>query len=172
MSIQYDEYLKNHDANVRKAYHWIKRSAPEILKELPNVDYSFHIDFHDDTKTIPDEYDAYDAYLFGKKTKFTEQNYRIARLGHIHRNPHHWQHWMLIDEELGVILTEMPYEYIVEMVCNWWSYSWDKDDLWTIFDYYNKYKSKIKLHKKSRDNLEEILKALEKNLIRVKGPRK
>lgn len=169
MSIEYDEYLKKHESNVRKAYHWIKKSAPDILKG--DIDYSWHIDFHDDTKTIPDEYNAYDEYLFGKKTKYTEQNYRLARLGHIHRNPHHWQHWVLLTDDMGVIITEMPYEYIVEMVCNWWSYSWANDDLFSIFDYYEKHKSKIKLHKKSRDNLEEILKILEEQIIRVKGPR-
>ena len=171
MSIEYDEYLKRHYSNVRKSYNWIKRSAPDILKG--DFDYSWFIDFHDDTKTIPDEYNAYDEYLFGnKKDKNVENRYRIAKLNHIHSNPHHWQYWILIDEDLGVICTEMPYPYIVEMVCNWWSRSWEEDDLWSIFDYYEKYKNKIKLHKKSRKDLENILDILYKNLERVKGTRK
>lgn len=169
MCVEYDEYLKKHDAYVRKAYHWIKKSAPSILKG--DVDYMWHINFHDDTKTIPDEYNAYSEYMFGKKTKYTEQNYRLARLAHIHRNPHHWQHWLLVTDDMGLIVTEMPYEYIVEMVCSWWAHSWAIDDLFSIFDYYNDHKTKIKLHKKSRDNLEFILKTLEEKIIKVRGPR-
>lgn len=171
MSERYEEYLKEHNKNVRKAYFWIKKSAPEILKKIEGVDYSFHIDFHDDTKTIPDEYAAYDEYLFGKHNKYTVQNYRLAKLGHIHRNPHHWQHWLLFDDSVGLICTEMPYEYIVEMVCNWWSYSWKNDDLFSIFDYYEKHKTKIKLHKVSRDNLEWILDQLKAKIIIVRGNR-
>lgn len=171
MSEQYDAYLKKDNGNFRKAYHWIKKSAPEILKEIKGVDYSFLVDFHDDTKTIPDEYDAYDNYLFGRKTKFSEQNKRIAKLAHIHRNPHHWQHWVLLDETLGPTTMEMPYEYIVEMICDWWKHSWEKGDLFEIFDWYNANKNKIKLHKKSRDNVEEILSILETKIIKVRGPR-
>lgn len=171
MSKEYDEYLEMRSKNIKKAYNWIKRSASEILKDKNKIDYSWHIDFHDDTKTIPDEYAAYDAYFFGKQTLKVKQNYRIARLAHIHRNPHHWQHWVLLTDDLGVQILEMPYECIVDMVCGWWSYSWMKDDLFSIFDYYEEHKSKIKLHKTSRDNLEWILKTLEEKIIKVRGPR-
>ena len=34
MSVEYDMRLKQHIANVRKAYFWIKRSLPEILLEM------------------------------------------------------------------------------------------------------------------------------------------
>ena len=71
MSEQYDERLAKHRANVRKGYNWIKRSLPELIpKDLAST-ISFNIDFHDDTKTIPDEYEPCDQYYFGKRTKMS-----------------------------------------------------------------------------------------------------
>ena len=41
-----------------------------------------------------------------------------AWLLHIHRNPHHWQYWVLINDnpEEGENLIEMPYNYIIGLV--------------------------------------------------------
>ena len=172
MSEQYDERLAKHRANVKKGYNWIKRSLPELIpKELAST-ISFNIDFHDDTKTIPDEYEPLDQYYFGKKTRMSESNKRMAKLAHFHRNPHHWQHWVLITDGEGVVTMDMPYECIFEMVCDWWSHSWEQDDLWEIFDYYEKNKKTIKISKRTRNVVEDILEKLETKLTKVRGPRK
>lgn len=69
MSKEYDEYIKEHCANVRKGFYWIKRSLPEVLIDIPGVDYELNILLHDDTKYNNDEYDAYDEYFYGKNQK-------------------------------------------------------------------------------------------------------
>ena len=173
MSAEYDRYLEEHQANVRKAFYWIKKSAPELLKPIPGVDYELNILLHDDTKTIPQEYEAYDNYKFkGDKSKEAERAYLYAKLQHRNSNEHHWEHWVLHDVDLGCIKLDMPYQHMIEMVCDWWSFSWKSGDLFAIFDWYEAHKKTIRISKKSVKELEEILDILKKHLIRVKGPRK
>lgn len=171
MSVEYDKYLDDHLANVKKGFYWIRKSLPELLIEKPGVDYELMILLHDDTKTIPSQYDAYDKYLYGSHSDTTEQEYRYAKLEHYNTNQHHWQYWILRDET-GNIILDMPYEYIIEMICDWWSFSWQKGDLFQIFDWYEEHKKKIKLSKRTRDTVEDILDKLEAKIIKVRGPRK
>ena len=51
----------------------------------------------------------------------------------------------------------MPYKYIIEMICDWWAFSWNKGNLYEIFDWYNERKDYIKLHERSRKTVEKIL---------------
>lgn len=90
---------------------------------------------------------------------------------HIHRNPHHWQYLVLIDDDAkeGTICIEMPYEYIIEMICDLWSFSWIKGDLFEIFTLYENNKSHIKLHNNTRRIVEEILERMHKILMEVEN---
>jgi hypothetical protein len=87
------------------------------------------------------------------------QDINKAWLLHIHRNPHHWQYWVLINDnpEEGENLIEMPYNYIIEMVCDWWAFSWAKGDLTEVFKWLDEHKDYIKLHPNSRKTVESIL---------------
>ena len=138
MSAQYDLYLQRHKENVRKGYEWLSTNLPQLFEDKP--DSSWQINFeHDHSKTNPDEYDAYDAYFYGNnRSHAVVEAFNRAWLLHIHRNPHHWQHWVLIndEEDEGKVLVEMPYNYIIEMICDWWSFSWQKGDLSEIFSWY------------------------------------
>ena len=65
MSIQYDDYLVQHTANVRKGFDWIKENLPDLVKG--DTDYGRQIRMeHDLSKSDPGEYGAYDAYFYGK----------------------------------------------------------------------------------------------------------
>lgn len=82
---------------------------------------------HDWSKFLPDELVPYANYFYGgdnRKDRFytpadgsTEFNY--AWLKHQHRNPHHWQYWLLQEDDGNKFPMEMPYKYAVEMVCDW-----------------------------------------------------
>ena len=86
-------------------------------------------------------------------------DFRYAWLRHIHLNPHHWQHWVLIndDPDEGEIIMDMPYNYIIEMVCDWWAFSWKSENLTEIFKWYDAHKDYIKLSDKTRGVVEDIL---------------
>jgi len=48
-----------------------------------------------------------------------EEDFDIAWLKHIHRNPHHWQYWILREDDGGNKTLQMPGKYIDEMISDW-----------------------------------------------------
>lgn len=159
MSNQYDRYLENHKANVKKGFEWMLENLPELVRDIPDLEWQTGF-AHDQSKSKPDEYEAYDAYFYGGNRSYSVvQEYRKAWLLHLHRNPHHWQHWILIndDPEEGEIILEMPDNYILEMICDWWAFSWAKGNLSEIFNWYDEHKKYMKLHPDTRKRVEYIL---------------
>ena len=167
MSKKYDEYLENHRNAVRKAYHWIVTYIPEFSDTIAE----HNIESHDISKYALDEYTPYDNYFYGEKSSTTIEAFNRAWLMHIHRNPHHWQYWVLIndDAEEETICIEMPYEYVIEMICDWWSFSWSKGDLTEIFKWYEERKEYIKLSEKTRRGVENILDMMKDKLSEANG---
>ena len=168
MSYQYDQYLEQHKANVEAGFRWLQKNLPEIT-EGSGAEHNI-IFAHDQSKVESDEYEAYDAYFYGRNRSYAVvEAYRMAWLIHIHRNPHHWQYWVLIndDPEEGEIILEMPYHYIIEMICDWWSFSWSKDNLTEIFGWYEEHKSHMKLHPNKKRRIEDILNRIRNKLGEV-----
>ena len=160
MSREYDLYLQNHKENVKKGFDWIKENLPDLIRD-DGIDYEHQIGFaHDASKSDPEEYDAYDAYFYGGNRSYgVVRDFRLAWLRHIHHNPHHWQYWILINDDPneGEIIMDMPYNYILEMICDWWAFSWNSGNLNEIFDWYDKRKDYIKLSESTRLSVEVIL---------------
>jgi len=162
VSEKYDEYLKRHREAVRQAYQWIEENIPGLRDSKT----ARAVETHDASKNEPDEYEAYDAYFYGRKTRETVERFNEAWLTHIHRNPHHWQHWVLIndDPEEGTVVLEMPYPDILEMICDWWAFSWVKGDRKEIFQWYDARSQYIRLAPKTRIIVEDILGELRRKL--------
>ena len=159
MSSQYDAYLQRHSENVQRGYEWLKTNLPQIFKNTPDIHWPIFIE-HDESKFNWDEYFAYDDYFYGNnRSTSVVKDFQRAWLLHIHRNPHHWQYWVLINDDPseGEIALEMPYNYIVEMICDWWSFSWEKGRLSEIFSWYDEHSAYIKLAPKTREIVEDIL---------------
>lgn len=163
MSKEYDLYLEEHKANVRKGFEWIRENVPEILRlyygNIGDLEHQICI-AHDWSKSNREEYDPYDAYFYGgNKSYAVVQEFNYAWLRHIHNNPHHWQYWVLIndDPKEGEIILDMPFEYILEMICDWWAFSWKSENLAEIFKWYEKHAAYMKLSTKTRDTVEYIL---------------
>lgn len=157
MSVQYDNYLTEHKENVAKGFRWLQENIPEVIEDGFEWQICFN---HDASKTDLEEYDAYDAYFYGNNRSYSVvQNFKKAWLRHIHNNPHHWQHWILINDEPkeGMVVIDMPYIYVVEMICDWWSFSWTKGDLNEIFGWYEDRKDYMKLSANTRRSVEYIL---------------
>lgn len=157
MSVQYDNYLTEHKENVAKGFRWLQENIPEVIEDGFEWQICFN---HDASKTDPEEYDAYDAYFYGNNRSYSVvQNFKKAWLRHIHNNPHHWQHWILIndDPKEGMVVIDIPYIYVVETICDWWSFSWTKGDLNEIFGWYEDRKDYMKLSANTRISVEYIL---------------
>lgn len=170
MSYQYNRYLEQHKTNVKKGFDWIKENIPVLIRS--GYDYEWEMGFgHDASKTDIEEYNAYDAYFYGGNKSFSVvQNFKKAWLNHIHKNPHHWQHWILIndDPEEAETILEMPYNYILEMICDWWAFSWASGNLDEIFKWYDERKDYIKLNPASRNFVELILSQIKATMEALK----
>lgn len=128
---------------------------------MDGVDYEHQIYMaHDASKSDPEEYDAYDKYFYGGNRSYqVVQDFNYAWLHHIHNNPHHWQHWVLIndDPDEGEVVMDMPYHYILEMICDWLSFSLSKGNMSEIFTWYEEHKNYMKLSDKTRKTVVYIL---------------
>lgn len=162
MSQQYDDYLFEHRYNLKLGLDWFKTYMPELFDSLGgDVDIEQQVVFaHDASKDGQDEYDAYDAYWYGKNRSFkVVEEYNYAWLHHKHNNPHHWQYWVLFNDESeeGLTILEMPMNYIIELLCDWWSFGWKEEDLYSTHKWYAERKDYIKFHPKTRKIVEGIL---------------
>ena len=158
MSKEYDEYLYEHKSNVATAYIWMRNCLPQSL--IPNImSYQYQIcELHDKSKSDPEEYNAYDLYFYGKnKSAKVVSDFKLAWLHHIHNNPHHWQYWILHNDDEPVECLPMPDNYILEMICDWWAFSWSKGDLEEIFTWYDEHQENIMLHPDTKKKVEQIL---------------
>lgn len=159
MSVKYDTYLAQHRRNVERGYQWLRTNLPEIFGEYGDT-LTAQIRMHDASKNQPEEYAAYDRYFYGGNRSYAVvQEFRKAWLHHIHCNPHHWQHWILVNDEPeeGELLLEMPLPDIIEMICDWWAFSWEKGNLSEIFQWYDAHSPYIKLAPRTRETVEDIL---------------
>lgn len=169
MSYKYDKYLEEHRLNVYKGYEWIRNNLPEVLADIDINDVEWQIQFnHDASKNNIDEYEAYDKYFYGNNRSYkVVQNFNYAWLTHIHKNPHHWQHWILFEDDpesdKEYRCLDMPYWAIIEMICDWWSFSWKTGNLYEIFDWYEKHDN-IKLSDNTRKTVESILEKIKYKL--------
>ena len=168
MSYQYAEYLYDHIANVTKAYLWLESHGlipPDgciSQQELRN---------HDLSKYSQEEAGPYDRYFYGNKSYAVVREFNYAWLHHIHNNPHHWQYWVLQHDDEPEEVLEMPANYIVEMICDWWSFSFKSGNLYEIFDWYEKHKE-MKLGKETRKMVEDILDGIKNELEEEKNEAK
>ncbi len=170
MSEQYNEYLTEHICNVQKGLEWLVSN--EIIPQFTDTGIpTFKISMnHDASKYYPEEYSAYDDYFYGKEGKdqddiaVIDSCFDYAWLHHIHKNPHHWQYWLLFEDEGNIKALEMPRQYVYEMIADWWAFSWRSGNLREIFDWYKAHKRKMKLHEKTKELVEDILKQMDEKL--------
>lgn len=83
---------------------------------------------HDWSKFLPSEFVPYANHDFDKEkdgagyykpTDTGDKAFDFAWLLHQKKNKHHWQWWVLPDDNGGEKILEMPRKYRLEMVCDW-----------------------------------------------------
>ena len=172
---KYLKYLEEHIANVKKSYNWIIKNAPEVIKLIPDNELKEYklseiIAWHDDSKyctgkdapyySLFSEFDEYANYFYGenKDDHTVKNNFNKAWLIHQHVNPHHWQYWVLIQDDEDTQILDMPVTFIIEMFCDHWSFSWKQGDLHEIENWYNNHKHKMIMSEFTRNTYDKILK--------------
>lgn len=157
----YPQYIKRHTGAVRDAFYYLKEIG--AFNEFPESDVDecerLVLD-HDHSKYGDAEWDAYNEYFYGGVKSFeVVENFKKAWLHHIHKNEHHWQHWVLIgdDESEGTSALDIPNKHLMEMICDWFSFSIMNHDIYNIVRWYNEHKDRIILHPDTRAKVEYII---------------
>lgn len=183
MGLQYDAYLEMHRLCVRYAVKWITNnfSMDELSIILPDLRYkdiTEQVLDHDKSKNDKKEYDAYNNYFYSERTPEVEKQFDYAWLHHLHHNKHHWQYWILKeddsyveDDKIIVKALDMPDNFVLEMIADWWSFSWkqylttkNKQDLYEIFNWYDEHVDKIVLSNSTKDRVELMLNKIKEKL--------
>ena len=170
MSKEYDDYLKSHIDAVRNAVDWMVENNVGDVRKLRGGLVAARLVSNarapDESKFLIEEYKPYDAYFYGERD---EGAFDVAWLHHIHANPHHWQHWLLFEDENDgkPKPLEMPKEHALEMVADWWSFSWRSGNLREVFGWYGEHKGRIVLHPSTRKYVESVLGEIDEKLEAV-----
>ena len=119
------KYIEEHKDRVRQFAEWLKDRLPELFENIDMDLFNEMIQEHDDSKLSEEEFEPYAQKWFGNKEKTLE--YEEAWKHHWMNNEHHPEFWLGED---------MPYIYILEMLCDWGSFSIASGDFRELSDYY------------------------------------
>ncbi len=114
---------------------------------------------HDWSKMLPWEWFPYANYFYGKKNINNEDKLDTAWLKHQNRNKHHWQYWILNEDDGGTKILPMPDKYIKEMICDWAGagIAQGKTGEHAVVEWYSKNKSNQRMHPETRKRVEARL---------------
>ena len=140
-----ENYIEEHKASVKKFSEWLKENLPELFDEIDIDVFNDLIKEHDDSKFSEEEFEPYAQRWFGNKEKSLE--YEEAWKHHWTHNEHHPEFWLGED---------MPYIYILEMICDWGSFSIKSGDMRELSKFYYE-KAKDDEKKNLSDNTKTII---------------
>ena len=153
---EYKNYIIEHKERVSKFADLLKEKLPELFDNIDVELFDEMIREHDASKFEEPEFEAYAQKWFNNSGETLE--YKEAWKHHWTNNEHHPEFWLGED---------MPYIYILEMLCDWGSFSIDKGDFRELSDfYYNKAKDdeEKNLSANTKAIIEDILNKLESAL--------
>ena len=173
--LDYYKYVKEHTNNVRKAYRWMKKHIPELfLNWRQKAKTDLTIMKHDLSKWQRKEFVPYSKHFKGTEKEKAESQEAFQRAWNHHQkvNKHHWQYWVLVDGSGHNQALDMPFENIIEMIADWWSFSWKSGKLDEIFSWYANNKSKMILSPKTSATVEMILNKIKTKLHALESSKK
>jgi hypothetical protein len=132
---------------------------------------------HDISKFRPSEWLPYCRYFYGNYMSMNESHhlftsagvivsltkeevasaFDLAWLHHQHRNPHHWQYWVLNEDSGNTKILPMPERYWLEMVADWMGAGRAITGKWETKEWYLKNRHNIMLHGSTRLSVEALL---------------
>jgi len=115
--------------------------------------------FYGDYKSIQEfNGDVRNRYLSsGCYKEKVEEDFDLAWLKHIHRNKHHWQHWLLQEDDGSLKKLGMEGKYIDEMIADWNGAGMAKNGINDTRNWYLKNRENIKLNGRTKHIVETCL---------------
>jgi len=96
------------------------------------------------------------SYYHGPTKESIEREFDFAWLLHQKRNRHHWQFWILPEDDGGVKILPMPDRYRREMLADWRGAGRAQGTPDTLA-WYTKHRNVLQLHPETRQWIEEQL---------------
>lgn len=113
---------------------------------------------HDWSKFLPSEWVPYAEYFYGgPHTPEGSAAFDRAWLKHQHRQPHHWQHWLLRLDDGGVRVLDIPDAFLREMVADWMGAGRAITGRWAVQEWYLRQRTRLELSHPSRTRVEELI---------------
>ena len=122
---EYKNYIISHKQRVKEFADWLKENLPELFSEVDLEEFDELIAAHDESKFSEEEFEAYAQHFYGDKKDSKE--FDEAWEHHYSNNKHHPEFWDGAD---------MDYIYILEMLCDWGSFSIAENNFNELSDYY------------------------------------
>ena len=128
---------------------------------------------HDLSKFLPSEWAPYIKYFYdffgrqwsqekfggcGDEIVFHQKildEFDLAWLLHQHRNPHHWQFWLLQEDDGPLKNIPIPMKYLKEMLCDWRGVGRAINGKDNTLGWYLKNKDNINLNEENRRWIEK-----------------
>lgn len=134
---------------------------------------------HDLSKLLPSEWLPYCRYFYGTYESWDELRNKAHALGiyplckedvarefdeawlfHQHRNPHHWQFWILKKDDGTLLALEMPRKYVFEMLCDWIGAGRAITGRYEVREWWQKNRDKMILHPETRKAVQWLIDSL------------
>ncbi len=135
---------------------------------------------HDLSKLRPSEFFPYANYFYGEKPNsyweacnkygcyeaapwgslpedIIQTKFDFAWLLHQKRNPHHWQWWLLPEDDGGIKILPMLEKYLMEMLCDWEGAGKAQNNTTPTREWYLANKSKMQLNPETIKKLQKLL---------------
>lgn len=114
---------------------------------------------HDWSKLTPAEWLPYVQSFYGPqpRTDAVKAAFNRAWLHHQHRNPHHWQHWLLREDSGKLKTLRMPEHFVREMVADWMGAGRAITGKWEVAAWYEKNRDAIQLDPVTRREVERLI---------------
>lgn len=128
---------------------------------------------HDWSKFLPSELIPYARHFYGggrdeqarkekvegydKSKDRQDDDFNKAWLYHTHRNKHHWQYWLLVQDEDENMVLEMPDKYRKELLADWHGAGKSITGKNNTKEWYSRHKDKYRFHLNTRKWIEGIL---------------
>ena len=150
---EYLQYINDHKKRVEQFASWLEENCPEVFEGVDLDIFWDLIKEHDESKYSEEEFEPYAQRWHGDKKKTPE--YEEAWKHHWMNNEHHPEYWLGED---------MPLIYILEMICDWGSFSIASGNMKELSDFYfNKAKEDPEktLSEATQEIIEEVLTIIE-----------
>ena len=111
---------------------------------------------HDWSKFTPAEWGPYARYFYIDQEEYHDQ-FQQAWLHHLRNNKHHWQAWVLLNDDGTIVALSMPKTYIREMVADWAGAGRAITGEWEVRRWYDTNSSLMRMSPGTRFFVERLL---------------